>query len=141
MELITEQTINSITKFLETQAEVSENSWCWKLFNPETKNFLFLTIYQNVPLNNTYINLASVQTNFGYFELHNFTKIVFVEPNEIAFIQHDKSKLNCLIVGKNCTCSLYSNINREIIKYNLSELNSALLLSALQLALFEDTIS
>ncbi len=141
MDLITEKTIDSITNFLETQAEVGENSWCWKLFNPETKNFLFLTIYQNVTLNNTNINLVSVQTNFGYFELHNFSKMIFVEPNEIAFIHQDESKLNCLIIGKNCTCSLYSNINREIIKYNLSELNSALLLSALQLALFEDTIS
>jgi len=136
-----EQNISAISKFLGTEPEKNENSWCWKLVDPETKNFLFLTIYQNIELNGSKINLASVQTSFGYFELHNFSKIILVEPNEIAFLQYDTQKLNCLIVGKNCTCSLYSNIQREIIKHNFAELDSALLLSALQLALFEETLS
>jgi len=140
MEAISNQDILAINNFLGTEPETHENSWSWKLYDPETKNFLFLTIYQNIELNGTKFNLASVQTSFGYFELHNFSKIMFVEPNEIAFIQYDPQKLNCLIIGKNCTCSLYSNIQREIIKYNFAELDTALLLSALQLALFEETL-
>lgn len=129
-----------ITKFLESEPERSGNSWTWKLFDSGTRNFLFLSIYSNVDFQGLDNNLVSVQTNFGYFELHNFNSILFLEPNEILFVQYDNEKINCLIVGKNCTCSLYSNINRKLVRSNIAELEPAFLLSALQLALLEEIL-
>lgn len=129
-----------ITKFLEINPEVSENSLTWKLYDSETRNFLFLSVYSNLKFKGSENNLVSVQTNFGYFELHNFNLLFFLEPNEIVFVHHDSEKINCMIVGKNCTCSLYSNIDRNLVRSNIAELEPAFLLSALQLALLEDIL-
>ncbi|MGB9771797.1 MAG: hypothetical protein ACPLX7_07455 [Candidatus Kapaibacteriota bacterium] len=129
-----------ITKFLEVAPEVSSNCSTWKLFDPETRNFLFLSVYTNIDFNGTKNTLVSVQTNFGYFELHNFNSVYFLEPNEIAFIQFDSEIINCLVVGKNCTCSLFSNIDRKLVRSKIAELDPAFLLSALQLALLEEIL-
>ncbi|MCX7908658.1 MAG: hypothetical protein N2560_03985 [Ignavibacteria bacterium] len=130
-----------ITNFLEVEPEKTFNCWTWKLYDKENKSFLFLSLYTDIEFDGKKNRLVSVQTNFGYFELHNFSHVLFLEPNEISFVEFSKEKINCLIVGKNCTCSLYSNINRDIVKTNIAELDPAFLLSALQLALLEDTLA
>lgn len=129
-----------ITKFLEAQPEVTENCYTWKLYDKESRNFLFLSLYFEIEFNGTKNHLVSVQTNFGYFELHNFNSVLIIEPNEISFVSFNTEKINCLIVGKNCTCSLYSNIDRKLVRSNIADLDPAFLLSALQLALLEETL-
>ncbi len=128
-----------ITNFLEVSPEQTYNCWTWKLYDQATGNFLFLSLYLDISFSDAKYRLVSIQTNFGYFELHNFNSIIFIDPNEIAFVQFDSKKINCLIIGKNCTCSLYSNIDRQLVKSNMAELDPAFLLSALQLALLEES--
>ncbi len=130
-----------ISRFLEVEPETIGNCWTWKLFDHSTESFLFLSIYYEIEHRDKTGNLVSVQTKFGYFELHNFNRIVLFEPNEISFVQFNDEKINCLIVGKNCTCSLYSNIDRELVRSNMTEIDPAFLLSSLQLALLEEVIS
>jgi hypothetical protein len=133
--------VEEITNFLNVSPEQSLNCYTWKLHDAETNSFLFLSLFTDIEFNGNRNNLISVQTKFGYFELHNFNEILFLEPNEIAFVQFDEKKINCLVVGKNCTCSLYSNIDREIIRSKMSEIDPAFLLSALQLALIDEALS
>lgn len=134
-------TPEEITNFLGVEPESVGNCLTWKIYEPKTDNFLFLSIYFELEHKTKSGNLISVQTKFGYFELHNFNKIVLIEPNEISFVQFNNEKINCLVVGKNCTCSLYANIDRKLLRSNIAEVDPAFLLSSLQLALLEDVIS
>lgn len=133
--------IEQIIKVLGNPIESFPNNWNWKLIDENSKQVLFLSLYLEVQNpSKMLVNLVSVQTSYGYFELHGFTKILPIEPDEIAFISINENKLNCMIIGKNCTCSLYSNIDKSLIKTNFSTLDNPLLLSAMQLALFEDLL-
>lgn len=115
--------------------------WLWKIVDTDTKQMLFLSLFLGVQsANSKKSNIVSIQNANGYFELHDFKLLVPIEPNEIAFVSYDTSKVSCMVVSKNCACSLYSNIDRSILNTNISELDNALLLSAMQLALIEETL-
>jgi len=45
-----------------------------------------------------------------------------------------------LVIGKNSTCSLFSNINKDLIKLNFAELHPAVLMAAMQLSITESVI-
>jgi hypothetical protein len=59
------------------------------------------------------------------------------EPEEVIFINQKDDLLSSLIIGKNCTCSLFSNINRHILNADFNTLDPSVLLAAMQLSLTE----
>jgi len=81
-----------------------------------------------------------VQTHHGYYELHDISGYLVFEPDEIIFVQAEKNTVSSIIIGKLCTCSMYSNIRREILKADFSTLDNAVLLSAMQLSLAESIL-
>lgn len=136
-----EKHIEEITKMLGVEPEQKENVWTWKIVDQETKQMIFLSLFLAVQsTNGEKTNIVSIQNVNGYFELHNFKLIIPIEPNEIAFVSFDSSQISCMVVSKNCACSLYSNVDRSILNSNIAELDNALLLSAMQLALIEETL-
>lgn len=137
-----ENYIDEITRMLGVEPEKKgDGVWLWKIIDTDTKQMVFLSLFLGVQSTNTEkTNIVSIQNTNGYFELHNLRLIVPIEPNEIAFVSFDTSKISCMVVSKNCACSLYSNVDRSILNANISELDNALLLSAMQLALIEETL-
>lgn len=137
-----ENYIDEITKMLGVEPErKNEGVWLWKIVDIDTKQTVFLTLFLEVQsTNGEKSNIVSIQNTNGYFELHDFRLVVPIEPNEIAFVSYDASKVSCMVVSRNCACSLYSNVDRSILSTNIAELDNALLLSAMQLALIEETL-
>jgi hypothetical protein len=137
-----ENYIDEITRMLGVEPErKNDGVWLWKIVDTDTKQMVFLTLFLGVQsANGEKSNIVSIQNTNGYFELHDFKLLVPIEPNEIAFVSYDASKVSCMVVSKNCACSLYSNIDRSILNTNIAELDNALLLSAMQLALIEETL-
>jgi hypothetical protein len=111
------------------------------LKSPDNSKPLVFTIYNSVDLGGGITgSMVSVQTRHGYYELHGINEILFFEPDEIILIKSDDKYLSCLILGSECTCSVYSNIRRDILKSDFSELHPAVLLSAMQLSITESVI-
>ncbi len=81
--------------------------------------------------------LLSAQTSYGYFELHNVTRYVPVEPDEVIFVGEEGERISGLVVGKQGTCSLFANVDRAILAGDLGKLEPSLLLAAMQLGLAE----
>lgn len=132
------QDIKKIEEVLEAQAQEVEDSFSWRLTNPKTQQTLSFTIFNKVKLGaDLLVTLISVQTNHGYFELHNCTNYMIFEPEEVIFINQKDDLLSSLIIGKNCTCSLFSNINRHILNADFNTLDPSVLLAAMQLSLTE----
>ncbi len=84
------------------------------------------------------IVILSAQTVHGYFELHNVTRYVPVEPDEVIFVAEEGDRLCGLVVGAGGTCSLFANVHRTTIAADFSTLEPALLLAAMQLGLAEN---
>ena len=133
--------IENIAKVLGSKPEKIAESWSWHLHNPKTKQSLVFTICNKVNLGKKYKGaVISVQTHHGYYELHDCSAFLIFEPGEVIFTNANKKKVTCLIVGKQCTCSMFSNIRREILSADFSTLDPAILLSAMQLSLTESIL-
>lgn len=140
--IFTNDDINSISNILQLESKPYQNAWSWQLKNNENNQSLLFTIYNNVELGSEHFgSLISVQTQHGYYELHDCSCFMIFEPDEIIFINDSSERVSCLIIGKNCTCSMYSNIDKKILNADFSALDPAVLLSAMQLSITEAVLS
>lgn len=137
----TEDEIKKICDILGQESKAFENAWSWKIIDKETQKPLVITLHNNVEIDGGQGSIISAQTQHGYYELHNITHHMFFEPDEIIFINANQTHLSCMIVGRKASCSVFSNISREILNADFAELNPALLLSAMQLSITENIIS
>lgn len=137
----TDKDLETISKVLNVSASKFEGGWTWKMNNPETGEAVLCTIYNEAQLDSTNKGvLVSVQTRHGYFELHNCNSFLVFEPDEVIFIRGEDEVVSSLIIGKKSTCSMYSNISRQILGSDFSNLDPAVLLSAMQLSLTENVL-
>jgi hypothetical protein len=137
----TDENIKEISQALGAEPKEHEQTWSWHLTNPTTGHSLVLTIYSNVMLGKEAAGcLVTAQTQQGYYELHDCNGFMTFEPDETIFIKSDETTLASLIVGKQCTCSMYSNIRREILSADFAALDPAVLMSAMQLSLTESIL-
>ncbi len=133
--------IEKISKVLGAKPKKAENSWTWSLRNPKNNQALILTIYNEVQLSETEKgSIVSAQTQHGYYELHDCVGYLVFEPDETIFAQLEGNRVSSLIVGKECSCSLYSNIRKDMLNASFENLDPAVLLSAMQLSLAESII-
>ncbi len=136
------EAIDKISKTLGAEPEVNKNVWMWKLSNPENKQSLILTLNKDINFSRSDKGcLISVQTLYGYYELHNPISYMIFEPDEIIFLFSDEKTISSIIIGKQCTFSMYANISRNLISKDYKELDPAILLSVLQLSITESILS
>lgn len=99
-----------------------------------------VTVYIDIEVGGKSMSLVAVQSVHGYFELHNWTEFVVVEPDEVIFLSSDSENISSLVVSSHCSCSVYSNVSKQILTQDLTTLDPAVLLSAMQLSLVESLI-
>ena len=135
--------INNISKILNQEPKLFEKAWSWTIINKETNQSLVFTLYNDIILDGDSKkgNLISAQTQHGYFELHQCNKYMVFEPDEIIFLQTMEDTISCIVIGKEATCSMFSNINRKILNADFTTLDPAVLLAAMQLSITEDIIN
>ena len=130
--------IEKISNFYGIDYENYEDTYTLKISNQTQSNQIFLTI-ANIEEGITNLgNIISVQTSQGFFELHNCNNFLIFPPDEIFFISENEDKLSCLIVGRNSTCSLFSNIDISIFEQNIIDLPQPILLAAMQLSIIRN---
>ncbi|MFA6569743.1 MAG: hypothetical protein WCT77_00700 [Bacteroidota bacterium] len=137
----TKEDIKAISNILECEPQEFESSWSWHIENEKAVQPLFLSVHNNVKLSNQSTGpLISVQTRYGYFELHDCSSYLLFEPDEVIFVQSCNNKVSSMIVGKSGNCSLYSNIDKNNLNTDFSGLDPVVLLSAMQLSLAESVL-
>ena len=128
-----------VENFLGNDGNITGGSWM--MSNKSTEQSLLCKVYNSAGLSDakTFI-LVSVQTKYGYFELHDCTKFMIFEPDEIIFLATNETQISSIIIGKQVTCSMYSNVSKDILGADFSKLDPAVLLSAMQLSLAESVL-
>ena len=135
--------VEKISSILGVEHKGSTDTWTWTLKNSQTNQSVVFTIYNKTqlsPQSNNHGVLVSVPTKHGYFELHGLTGYMLFEPEEVIFVRAEEERVSCLVIGSNSSCSLFSNIDKSILKSSITELDPAILLSAMQLSLAESII-
>jgi hypothetical protein len=134
----TDEDIKAISGVLGQKAKDLENAWSWRLQNKGNNQPIAVSIHNEVGLGqDRQGSLVSVQTQHGYYEMHDVAAFLTFEPDEIIFINANGAFVSSLIIGKLGTCSMYSNISRDILSADFANLDPVVLLSAMQLSLTE----
>ena len=133
--------IEKISRTLGVEPVASGQSWVWNVENNDTNQKLIVSVYKDAGIKpDSKGILVSVQSINGFLELHGVSAYMIFEPDEIIFMRYDEKYVSTLVVGRGATCSLYSNISRELLKNDLTELDAPVLLSVMQIALAESEI-
>lgn len=102
---------------------------------------LALEIYPGISIGKRKGNLISVYTPTAHLQLHFCTGYVVSEMlEELTFVGESDGKLSGLTVEKEGGCSLYANVDREILSGDFTRLGPEVMLSGIALSLTEEIL-
>lgn len=127
--------IGQCTERLGAPAHVTATSWTWNIDAPNGARAIVMTITTDVEIDQQPCTIVTAQTPQGYVELHNITSILSIEPDEMMFLATHDGRFSSLVVGRTGTVSQFANIHASLLRADLTEINPAALLAALQLSL------
>jgi hypothetical protein len=134
----TDSDIEIISKTLDIKIDKGEDSYSWQQSNKSSGQSLFVSIYNNSQVSTERKGvLVSVQSNHGYFELHDCSAYLDFENSEIIFIHSTDDKLTTLVIGRNCSCNMYANISKHLFEQDISQLDNSMIMSFMQLSITE----
>lgn len=110
-----------------------------KVVQSEEKRSLVLEIYPDTELGNNRGALIVVYTGGAHLQLHNCSGFVASEElGEVTFVAETTDRISGLVVEREAACSLYSDINRDLISSDFSRFGVEVMLSGVALSLAED---
>jgi hypothetical protein len=114
-----------------------------KLINAAEKRSLSLEIYPEVKLGeNSKGPLIVIYTGNCHLQLHNCTGyVVSDELREVTFVSDCGDKISGIVVEREAACSLYSNVERNLISNDFTRFGVEVMLSGVALSLAEDVLS
>ncbi len=110
-----------------------------KVVQAEEKRTLVLEIYPDTQLGKNRGALIVVYTGGAHLQLHNCSGFVASEElGEVTFVAETTDRISGLVVEREAACSLYSDINRDLISSDFSKFGVEVMLSCVALSLAED---
>jgi hypothetical protein len=129
---------DSISKILGVPFVRDEQCLRLVLENPEEKRSLSLEIYPDIPIGKHQGNLISVYTLSTHLQLHFCSGYVVSDMlGEVTFVAECGGKLSGLIIERGAACSLYANLDSEILSGDFTQLGPEVMLSGIALSLTE----
>ncbi len=130
--------IQRISGLLGVSEKFKGNNYRWEIDKPETGRRLVLEIYPSLQIGQRTGNLIIVYTPTSHVQLHFCTGYVISEMlGEITFVGEVRNKLSGLIVEREGGCSLYANVDRNILSGDFTTLGPEVMLSGIALSLTE----
>jgi hypothetical protein len=126
--------IKAIEGLFDTKFDLSEGSRSIKLENFRTGAKISLEILAD----GADTCLVSVYTSNSHLQLQNCTRaIVSNMLEEVIFVSETETRISGLIISKQGDCSMYADVDRNLLSSDFSELSSEKLLAAVALSVAE----
>ena len=123
---------------LGVPAKHKGNNIRYELAGKDGQRKLALEIYPNIQIGKRRGNLVSVYTPSAHLQLHFCSGFVVSKMlNEVTFVGEYDGKLCGLIIEREGGCSLYANVDREILSGDFTRLGPEVMLSGIALSLTE----
>ncbi|CAN5603924.1 hypothetical protein BH10BAC5_BH10BAC5_29150 [soil metagenome] len=130
--------LEKIESMLGISFSRSENIYSLNLMNLKNKTPVSIEI----DFESETVCLVSVYTNNCHLQLQNCSRLIVSSMlEEFIFVSEAGNFISGMIISKQGDCSLYSNVNRNILSTDFSGLTSEKLLSAVALSVTEMDIS
>ncbi len=112
------------------------------LDNREENRKLSFEIYSDVPIGKRRGNLISVYTAAAHLQLHFCSGYVVSEMlGEVTFVSRQEGKLSGLIIEKGAACSLFANVDADLLSGDFTQLGPEVMLSGVALSLTENLLA
>ena len=137
----TKKELEKIAQTLE--GEFFEEDRCYRMVieNREEKRKLSLEIYPDIKIGEKNGNLISVYTASSHLQLHFCTGYVLSHMlGEVTFISENSGRVSGLIIEKGAACSLYANVDDDILSGDFTQLGPEVMLSGIALSLAEQLL-
>jgi hypothetical protein len=136
-----ESDIKKIAQVLGVPAKHRGSNYRFELENKSLNRKLALEIYPAINIGHRKGNLISVYTPTAHLQLHFCTGYVVSKLlGEITFVAESDGKLSGLTVEREGGCSLYANVDREILSGDFTTLGPEVMLSGIALSLTENIL-
>ncbi|HLF14472.1 MAG TPA: hypothetical protein VI932_06255 [Bacteroidota bacterium] len=139
--VFTSSDFRKIGKTLGVAPKHKGNNVRYELGGPADPRKLTLEVYPGIPIGKKKGNLVTVYTQNSHLQLH-FCSGFVVSPmlREVTFVGEAGGKLAGLIVEKEGGCSLYANVERDILSGDFTILGPEVMLSGIALSLSESIL-
>lgn len=136
-----ESDFKKLSKVLGVPAKHKGNNIRYEVENKGTGRKLAVEIYPDLPIGKRRGNLVSVYTPSAHLQLHFCSGFVVSSMlKEVTFVGEYEGKLSGLIIEKEGGCSLYANVDREILSGDFTHLGPEIMLSGIALSLTESIL-
>ncbi len=142
MAVFSKKDIDSIAACLKTE-QVSAEKECYRLkvSHPAEKRWVTLEIYPQTSLGKKRGSMIVVYSGNSHLQLHGCSGYVISEElGEVTFVAESEGKISGLVVEREAACSLYANVNRDLISGDFTKLGVEVMLSGVALSLAEDIL-
>ena len=134
----TKADFNKIAKILGSEFQVSDNCQRLVLENPEEGRKLSLEVYTDIPIGKKKGNLITIYSHSTHLQLHFCSGYVVSEMlGEVTFIGEQGGRLSGIIIEKGAACSLYANVDANLLSGDFTQLGPEVMLSGIALSLAE----
>jgi hypothetical protein len=136
-----ESDIRKIAQVLGAVRKHRGSNYRLEVENKTVNRKLSLEVYPNIHIGRRRGNLISVYTPTAHLQLHFCTGYVVSKLlGEITFVAEAQGKLSGLTVEREGGCSLYANVDREILSGDFTTLGPEVMLSGIALSLTENIL-
>jgi len=127
-----------ISKVLGIEPKVLGNNIRFEINHADDSRKLTLEIYYNIPIGNSEGTLITVYTANSHLQLHFCTGFVVSEMlEEVTFVAESGNKVSGLIIEKQGGCSLFCNLDREILSGDFTQMGPEVMMGGIALSLTE----
>ena len=138
----TRDDIATIEKVLEVTAIQRADHFRLVLHNTKENRQLALEIFPEAHTGDETMSMVSVYTSNTHIQLHNCSGYVVSESlGEVVFFSENGSRVTGVIVEKGAGCSVYANVNREVLSGDFSQMAPEVMLSGIALSVTEHLLS
>lgn len=128
-------------RILGVQPKSSGRTVRFEIENKEQNRKLALEIYAGIAIGKRKGTLVSVYTPTAHLQLHFCTGYVVSEMlGELTFVGEENGKLSGLTIEREGGCSLYANVDREILSGDFTTLGPEIMMSGIALSLTESIL-
>jgi hypothetical protein len=136
----TKENIDAIGKVLgATPKPLGDDVYRFEVVNDEESRRLALEVHMGLDVNESKMNMVSVYAQNTFLQLHNCTAFVASEMlKQVTFFGKEGGRTSGLIVENEAGCSLYANVDEEILKSDFTQLPEDIMMCSVALSLTEN---
>ena len=134
----TDEKFRELEKVLETKFAKRNNQYRAVLLNKELGRKLTIEIYPDIKIGEKTGNLVSIFTPYTHSQLHFCDGFVASDVlEEVTFFAEFKGHLSGIIVERQAGCSIFTNVDANLLSGDFTQLAPEVMLSGIALSLTE----